>query len=494
VVWSALLTVLAIALSAGAAGAREKPMSSAQIAPAPAGEAMFDRFTVTVDGQPAPVYVCRVSAMPFNQVWPGYQRPIDQTELAGFARWDQSDPVEVAITCRDDFEQVVLRPASLGLEPVVEGRTIRFSLPEPRAVVVEIDGPHSPLHLMASPPETDPPAAAAPGVTYFGPGVHHPGRINLVSDETLYVAAGAVVYGSVHADGAENIKILGRGILDVSGYERGQGGGAIRLHNCSQVTIDGLTLRDPDVWCCSLFGCRDASLSNLMLIGLWRYNADGIDVCNSQRVTVRDCFVRAYDDAIVLKGLQGNRDEPVEDIDVSGCTVWCDWGRALELGAETCAPRFTHIRFHDCDIVRTTHIAMDIQHGDRAAISDVWFESIRVEMDDPNPQPRLQKDKDDRYTAPAVDYLPSLFVIVIRGTPYSKDTERGTVRDVVFQDITVTAPRVPPSSLRGADADHTVDGVVFTNIVINGRRATDLTTAGIVVGDYVSDVTIEAGG
>lgn len=469
-------------------------MSSARIAPAPAGEAIFDRFTVTVDGQPAPVYLCRVSAMPFNQVWPGYQRPIDQTEPAGFARWEQSGPVEVAITCRDDFANVVIRPFSLALKPVVEGRTIRFTLPAPRAVVVEVDGPHQALHLMASLPEVEPPAEGTPGVRYFGPGVHHPGRINLASGETVYIAAGAVVYGAVHGDGVENIKILGRGILDVSGFERGQGGGAIRLHNCSQITIDGLTLRDPDVWCCSLFGCRDASLSNLMLVGLWRYNADGIDLCNSQRVTLRDSFVRAYDDAIVLKGLQGNRDDPVEHIDVSGCTVWCDWGRALELGAETCAPRFEHIRFHDCDIVRTTHIAMDIQHGDRAAISDVWFENIRVEMDDPNPQPRLQKDKDDRYSVPDVDYLPHLFVIVIRGTPYSKDAERGTVRDVVFQDITVRAPRVPPSSLRGADAEHNVDGVVFENVRINGVVATDLAAAGIQVGEHVLDVTIEAGG
>ena len=489
--WSILPT---LACLLGAAVAQEKLMSAALVAAAPAGEALFDRYALTLDGQPAPVYSCRVSAMPFNQVWPGYQRPIDQTELAGFARWDQTGPVQVEVTCREDFEQVVVRPGSLKITPTVEGRTVRFTMQEPRAVVLEFDGPHQPLHLMASPPESTPPAPDAPGVKYFGPGIHHPGRINLASGETLYVAAGAVVYGSVHADGAENIKILGRGIIDVSGYERGQGGGAIRLHNCSQVTIDGLVLRDPDVWCCSLFGCRDASLSNLMLVGLWRYNADGIDLCNSQRVTVRDCFVRAYDDAIVVKGLLGNRDDPVEDIDVSGCTIWCDWGRALELGAETCAPHFSHLRFHDCDIIRTTHIAMDIQHGDRAAIRDVWFENIRVEMDDPNPRPRIQKDQDDRYTPPADDYLPALFVIVIRGTPYSKDAERGTVRNVVFQDITVTAPRLPGSSLRGADTDHTVEDVVFENIVINGQQATDATSAGIAVGEFVSGVRVGTGG
>jgi hypothetical protein len=29
---------------------------------------------------------------------------------------------------------------------------------------------------------------------------------------------------------------------------------------------------------------------------------------------------------------------------------------------------FQPIRFEDCDIIRTTHIAMDIQHGERALV------------------------------------------------------------------------------------------------------------------------------
>ena len=46
------------------------------------------------------------------------------------------------------------------------------------------------------------------------------------------------------------------------------------------------------------------TIANVKLVGLWRYNADGIDVCNSQDVVVSDCFVRAFDDALVIKGLK----------------------------------------------------------------------------------------------------------------------------------------------------------------------------------------------
>ena len=121
--------------------------------------------------------------------------------------------------------------------------------------------------------------------------------------------------------------------------------------------------------------------------------------------------------------------------------IWCDWGRAMEIGAETCAPEIADITFEDCDIVRTTHIAMDIQHGDRAAVRDIRFENIRVEIDDQNPPPRMQQNRDEKYPADAQDgYCPTLLEIVIRKNFYSQDEERGTVRDIVFQDIAVLEP------------------------------------------------------
>jgi hypothetical protein len=56
------------------------------VAPIPAGEAVCPDYQLVVDGQDVPVYACRVSAVPFNQIWPGYQRPLDQTELSGCQR------------------------------------------------------------------------------------------------------------------------------------------------------------------------------------------------------------------------------------------------------------------------------------------------------------------------------------------------------------------------------------------------------------------------
>ena len=180
------------------------------VASAPDGEALSEFHEVLVDGVPAPVYACRVSAEPFNQVWPGYQRPPEQTELAGFACWDMERPVSVEVRSQRQIESVVVRPRAAGIEPRVEGNRISFELDRPRHLVVEVNGPHHALHLFASPPETDIPSPDAEGVRYFGPGVHRPGRITLASNETVYIAAGAVVYGSPCHRGAQHRRARAR--------------------------------------------------------------------------------------------------------------------------------------------------------------------------------------------------------------------------------------------------------------------------------------------
>lgn len=463
--------------------------------PAPAEEALCEDYELQVDGEPVPVYACRVSAMPFNQVWPGYQRPIDQTELAGFAYWDMRQPVQVEVRSARPVEAVVVRPLSRGIETAVEGNRITFSLDRPGPVIVEVNGMHQALHLFPSPPEQDAPAPGDSGMRYFGPGVHHAGRIVLESGDSVYLAGGAVVYGSIHAQGASRIRIAGRGILDVGPYPRGEGGGAIRLSDCSEVVIEGIVMRDPDVWCCSLFGCRDVRIADVKLVGLWRYNADGIDVCNSQDVEVSDCFVRAFDDALVIKGLKFGAnsfdDRPIRNVRFERCVVWCDWGRAMEIGAETCAPEIVDVVFEDCDIVRTTHIAMDIQHGDRAAIHDVRFLNIRVEIDAWNPPPRMQRSRNEQYVAnPQDTYCPLLMVIVIHKTNYSQDDQRGTVRDIVFRDISVMGPHVPASSFRGLDAEHNVVGVTIANLRFNDVVVDTPQAARLAIGPHAEDVTI----
>lgn len=464
----------------------------------PDGEATSADYRVSVNGESAPVWSCRVSAIPFNRVWPGYQRDLSQTELAGFVTWETDEAeTSVVVEClRGDvtnLDDVVVRPLSLGIKPVLdpEKKTVSFNVPATSPVVVEINGFHNALHLLPFPVYERPADLNAPNLRYFGPGVHNAGSIEVKSGDEVFIDAGAVVYGGVHGTNVENVRISGPGILDAAPFERGKLGGIFRFSRSKNVTIDGVVQRDTDVWSTTLTRCEDFTIRNTKLVGLWRYNADGIDVCNCQNVLVENSFVRSYDDSLVVKGINKS-DLPSKNLLFRNNVLWCDWGRAMELGAETSAPEFTNIRFEDSDIIRTTHIAMDIQHGDRAKISNVVFENIRVEYDDKIPTAVYQNSDDHVYNPDEnPDYCPPLAVIIIQHTMYSSDEESGDVRDVLFKDIKVFGNRKPAISFTGQDAEHDVKGVTFKNVLIGDQILDSENVVPYHHNDFVSGVRFE---
>lgn len=84
--------------------------------------------------------------------------------------------------------------------------------------------------------------------------------------------AGAVVYTAIEGRGVSGAKILGRGIIDTSEFARGLGGGSIHFEDSSDITIDGVIVRDSDVYGISAFGCHKLAISRVKLVGFWRYN------------------------------------------------------------------------------------------------------------------------------------------------------------------------------------------------------------------------------
>lgn len=460
----------------------------------PGEEIPSSDFSVSVNGKSVFVYSARVSAVPLNQVWPGYQRPLDQTEIASFAYWDMSEPVTIEVVSSRPVASVDIRPLSYEIKPSVEDDRIKFQMPKPGFVTVEVNGTHHALHLFASPLEEDTPDQNDPNVRYFGPGIHKAGRIDLKSGETVYIAGGAIVHGVISANEASNISILGRGILDVSTFGREGFPGPISLYKCANVKIDGIIIRDSNVWAVTPRDCEHLSISNIKLIGLWRYNADGIDIVNCQDVSIDKCFIRSFDDSIVIKGLKGTGDKPVKDVRVNDCVIWNDWGRAIEIGAETVAPEISGLTFKNCDIIHTVHIAMDIQHGDRALIQDVRFENICFEIDDNTPLPIYQSSKDQKYSITGKEgYCPRLIVLEIRANSYSNDKERGRIQNIVFKDIFVTGKDFPESYFVGYDSEHQVKDITIENLRINGKLIINAEEGHFSVRDYVNNVKFVEG-
>lgn len=473
--------------------------------PVPDGEAVYDGYQLRIAGQPVEVYACRVSAVPLNQWWPGYQRPVDQTELAGFAYWDMEGGVTVEITTEQEIDTVVIRPLSLGIEPEVEGNRIRFVLDRIVPIAVEVNGLHHALHLFPNPMQEEVPEAPspvccsqcshcsprvarlpespAPGFYYFGPGLHDVGTLVLHSNDSVYIAGGAVVYGNLIADDADNIRVWGRGVLD-GGHIRRAGKwadfGCIHFRNSTNISIEGIVLRDPNCWGITLRGCRKAVLSNLKFVGFWRYNADGIDLMSCEDVAFENCFIRSFDDVFVVR-------DACRNIRCCDCVFWCDWGNCLGLAGSP----IENVTFRNIDLIRLAHAATVIRSRGKEAVRDIQFDTVNLELDDWIARPRIQKLKNGVYVPEAEDdYCPRLFSVVVQ----AGDGPRDAVANISYENISVYGNRRPASSFRGFDAEHEVNGIRIKNLRFNDRPVKTVEEANLTIGPHVNGVRLNAEG
>lgn len=214
--------------------------SKINVYPGPAGKLKSADFAVSANNKTLFVYQARVSAVPINQVWPGYQRPLGQTELASFCYFDTDEETTIKIKSARKINSVVIRPLSYGIEPEVEGNTIKFKINKPCQVVVEVNGWHNSLIIFANPLEESSFDASGKDVLYFGPGIHKPGAIEAKDNQTIYVAGGAIVHSTISAKNIKNLRIAGRGIIDASSFKRGKAGYVVGARNCENITLDGV--------------------------------------------------------------------------------------------------------------------------------------------------------------------------------------------------------------------------------------------------------------
>lgn len=448
--------------------------------PFPEREEKSEMFSVLVDGKKVDCYGAVVSACPFNQVWPGYQRPIEQTENTAFVMFGADGEFEMSVETEGEFDEVIVRPLSKNVKVRKVGNAYKFLLPGVGQYTCEFGDLHTTLHIFVNPIKDFDVDREDENVVYFDRGVYYMDEpLELFDNQTVYLDKGAVVYGAFKAKNASNIRILGYGILDNSTFEKGKGS-SVNATRCCNVLIDGITVRDSSGWTMHLAGCDNCLVDNVKFIGMWRYNSDGCDMTNSTNCVLRNSFLRDYDDCVVVKGLKGNDDKDVRNIYVENCVTWCDWGRNLELGAETCADTFSNVHFKNCDMIHVTHIALDLQHGDRAHISNVTFEDMRIEYSKYNAKPYLQTFKGEKYVEKDGD-LPSLACVNTIRTMYSKDDTTGDIDGVLFKDIKVTSDGRVPSISVGPITAGTVKNVVFDNYTVNGRKIENAADAKIDV-------------
>ncbi|MFH1717342.1 MAG: glycosyl hydrolase family 28 protein [Planctomycetota bacterium] len=432
---------------------------------APQGAEKAEDFVVKVNGREIFVY---------------------DSQVAAFAYFSFSGKVSVTVTPDEDVDKVDIRPKSHGIAHSVEGRAVSFQLDRPCNLSVEINGDiKRPLFLFANPLEQDPPKPGDENVRYFEGGkIHEAGEIKIESGQTVYIAGGAIVRGRIRAEGAENVRVLGRGILDGSG--RDYKTQMVKLSGCSNVELNGIIVFNSYGWTLVPVKSQNLRFANVKVIG-WRDNDDGIDIVGCTNLSVENCFLRTKDDCIAVKASPGYFEEgesglcDVENVRVIDSVLWnAEWGNAMEIGFELQTQSIRQILFANCDIIHVERGGtFTIHNGDFATVENIRFEDIRVEdsrdkliefrvglsIYSGDCPWELHRQNPQRKRNPLGQWV---------GVEGQKQTEhaakRGHIRNIHFKDIAVTGSELPKSYLIGYDEAHCVENVLIENLQFNGRR------------------------
>ncbi|HNS00430.1 MAG TPA: glycosyl hydrolase family 28 protein [Planctomycetota bacterium] len=454
---------IAVAGAVIAAGAPGYCAGKVAAHPAPAEEVLSPDYQVWAGGAKVDVYSARVLDAPFaGKEW-DYGGPYS------FAGFDMEGAVEVRIVAKRAVRAAVIRPASAGVAPVIEDdHTLRLALARPCKLSIEPDGKNGPLLLFADPFEEKAPAAGDPGVVFFGPGVHAPEKIALGSGQTLYLARGAVVKAEVLVEGT-GVRILGRGILDGSGWEwrKGPVGNLIAIRKSRDVEVNGITLRGSPHWTIVPFASRQVTIRNVKLCNSRVQNDDGINPCNSQDVLITDCFIRSDDDCVALKGLElGVPDNNVERITVENSILWCDRARIFLLGHESRAAYMRQVTLRNLDIIHFTMTAFLLEPGENMRLEDITVEDVRIHGEGQRSLARLK---------PVVNQ-------------YMRTKTPGSIRAVRFAGVAVEGrPGEYRIEIEGADSEHDVQDVSLENVSIRGETVSASSPA-LKVGPHASGV------
>ena len=425
-----------------------------------------DLYSVTVNGHDIWTEKFRtnmdISKLPdwFIEPYTKVQQEIHQ------ASFSCDGEVSISIRVPNAIRHVSIHPASRGLTSQIDGNVVTFSIPGPDKLYLEVDD-LPPLCVFADPIDRENITSNSPHVRYFAPGVHRPGYITPKDNDTIYIAAGAVVYGGIRAKGVKNLRVLGRGILDGgSQFEQ-----MVLVENSQEVLFEGIMIRNGDGWTNTLVNCDGVTYDNVKVLSFCPAG-DGIDPLNSRHVVISHCFLRCTDDCIAIKAPAN--DQVVNDISVVDNTmIGFAFSDGVTIGFETNAPSITNVTVRNCDVILARggsrvegHSGFSIVCDGPAAISNILYDNIRVERSE----------------------IKLFELIVTDGTKYGIDPP-GHIKNVTLRNIAWA--HEGPIMLKGFDASHKIQRVSFENCTVAGKPLRDLKTTVMHIGTFVEDVDVK---
>ena len=254
------------------------------------------------------------------------------------------------------------------------------------------------------------------GIVVVDGGNYTSGTIYLKSNVVFYIAKDSSIIAShntddytdnalIYADNCENIGIVGPGkicgegnffslaphlppktepftkTLDVWDLRqeyrkrirfphKSKYGYLIFIKNCNRVKFYNLILENAAMWTVNVNSSNDVNISNIVINNNRHIaNTDGIDICGSSNVIIKNCFVSTADDGIVLKNNMS--------VATSG-----DDGLKIKNNLDVACKRgMSNIYIHDCEVVSCTN-SFKIGTETSLDISDVTVEKCKFYLTD----------------------------------------------------------------------------------------------------------------
>ena len=422
-----------------------------------------------------------------------------------FCRFDFDEPVTIRVKALRAIKWLDVLPSILEIEhKTIDDYTFEFKLEKPEDLTFFLNNDkRNVLHILTNYPEKERPNPSDKNVLYYKGGeTYEVGVLDLKDNQTLYIESGARLKGMVRMKNVKNVKIMGRGMIEgtdnkstCSGPECDEPWRMIYMENSENIRIEGITVFNSLKWTIHPYACKNLEIDNINILN-WNFGSDGIDVSACQQVKITNSVLRTNDDCVVLKSLSLSPDSyypnpriknpDVKDILVEGCTVWnMPYGNPFEIGFELRCDRVGDIIFRDCDVLMQDDrgAVFTIHNSDNAVVENVLYENIRVENADLCTSSKMFdlailysvwsydkfNDKDSiakyRFNDSWDNLLP-----VLPGKEEFHASHRGQIRNIIFKDVQIIDRGLPYSVIQGFDKDHLVEGVVFENITVNGKK------------------------
>jgi hypothetical protein len=484
--------------------------------PALPGATTSPLYSVTVGGKP--LFVEKLT-----KYSPEMQVHYAHGSLAG------TGTASIAVTVSESWSSCTISPKSRKLSGTKSGNTITFSS-GPNYLILKFDSKEL-LFILLDAAETSPPKVgdanvksiadytvdntgatlvtskiqsaidAASGATqnilYFPPGKYKIGELWLKSNMTMYLACGAVLYGSnatgdfntgsggINIEGCShgvirmfkvsNTKLLGRGVIDGNGKAiRAQNDTKINLLKIEQsnnILVDGVLVRDSSFWNTLIYRSDLVTIQNYKMINCrpnqdWN-NTDGVDFDESTNGKLSNAFLYTGDDSMATKNEEPSGTINTKNI-VHEKVVCYSNSVGCKVGTKTMGQSMDGIVFRDVDVVKAGR-ALTLEGYDTAVVQNTKFEDIRVETSDVFIKLALDEPPDWRTAANASTYKDTTF------TNVSSDANR-----TIF--------------LHGrSGTSGTINGVHFKNLTIQGKAVTSQTDsdASWNIANGVTNITFE---